>query len=61
MSLERLSQRLVEDGVPPSLLVDLYDTAGMERALTAELAEVEADRTLQATSVPETAPDAKTA
>lgn len=53
MGLERLSARLLADGVPPSLLIDLFDTDGMEHALAAELAEVEAARTLQETNVAE--------
>lgn len=52
MGLERLSARLLADGVPPSLLIDLLDPDGMQRALAAELAEVEAARTLRETDVP---------
>lgn len=32
-----LAQRLLADGVPPSLLIDLLDPEGMKRALAAEL------------------------
>lgn len=50
MVLERLSWRLLRDGVPPSLLVDLLDPVGMQHALTSELAELEAGRTLAQTA-----------
>lgn len=52
MSLERLAVRLLANGVPPSLLIDLHDPAGMQRALSAELAETEARRTLRETTAP---------
>ena len=61
MSLERLSARLLANGVPPSLLIDLHDPAGMHRALAAELAELEARRTLEETTVPDNVPQAETA
>lgn len=32
-----LAERLLRDGVPPSLLIDLYDLEGMVVALAAEL------------------------
>jgi hypothetical protein len=31
------AERLLRDGVPPSLLIDLYDPEGMAVALAAEL------------------------
>ena len=40
----RLALRLLRDGVPPSLLIDLLDPEGMERALQAEAAEAEVAR-----------------
>ena len=62
MPLERLFQQMREDGVPSTLVIDLYDTPGMERALAAELAEVEATRTLDETVVaPEAEHEARTA
>jgi hypothetical protein len=32
-----LAQRLIADGIPPSLLIDLLDPEGMRRALASEL------------------------
>lgn len=32
-----LAQRLLRDGIPPSLLIDLYDTEGMRAAVAAEV------------------------
>ena len=32
-----LAERLLRDGVPPSLLIDLFDPEGMRAALAAEL------------------------
>ncbi|MCW2613858.1 MAG: hypothetical protein JWN08_852 [Frankiales bacterium] len=52
MVLERLSARLLADGVPPSLLIDLLDPVGMQHALASELAETEAGRTLAETDLP---------
>ncbi len=33
-----LASRLLADGIPPSLLIDLYDPEGMKLALASELA-----------------------
>ena len=41
-----LVMRLLADGIPPSLLCDLYDPDGMVRALEAEVAESDAARAL---------------
>jgi hypothetical protein len=41
-----LVMRLLADGIPPSLLCDLLDPAGMTAALEAEVAEIEATRAL---------------
>ena len=40
-----LAQRLIHDGVPPSLLIDLFDPEGMKAALAAELLESDVART----------------
>lgn len=50
MVLARLSARLLADGVPPSLLIDLFDPVGMQHALASELAEAQAGRTLSETA-----------
>ena len=41
-----LAARLLRDGVPPSLLIDLLDPVGMQRAMASELAEAQAGRVL---------------
>lgn len=38
-----LAERLLRDGVPPSLLIDLYDLEGMAVALAAELLPADLD------------------
>jgi hypothetical protein len=38
-----LAERLLRDGVPPSLLIDLYDLEGMVVALAAELLPADVD------------------
>jgi hypothetical protein len=40
-----LAQRLIRDGIPPSLLIDLVDPEGMKAALAAELLESDVART----------------
>ncbi len=42
MSAPGLVMHLLRAGIPPSLLIDLYDPDGMRAALTAELAETDA-------------------
>jgi hypothetical protein len=42
MSAPGLVMHLLGAGIPPSLLIDLYDVDGMRAALTAELAETDA-------------------
>lgn len=32
-----LAERLLRDGIPPSLLIDLYDLDGMQAALASEV------------------------
>lgn len=32
-----LAERLMRDGIPPSLLIDLYDLDGMQAALASEV------------------------
>ena len=39
MTPTTLAERLLRDGVPPSLLIDLLDPEGMRLALAAELLE----------------------
>ncbi len=41
-----LAEHLLSQGVPPSLLIDLLDPAGMEAALQSELAEVQTRQVL---------------
>jgi len=43
---ELLAARLLYAGVPPSLLIDLFDPEGMKKALASELAEAQAARVL---------------
>lgn len=40
--LELLAARLLRDGVPSSLIIDLFDPVGMQKALASELAEAQA-------------------
>lgn len=41
-----LAQRLIADGIPPTLLIDLLDPEGMRRALASELTVSDVDRAL---------------
>lgn len=44
------AEHLLRQGVPPSLLIDLIDPAGMAAALQSELAEVQTRRALSETT-----------
>jgi hypothetical protein len=41
-----LAQRLIADGIPPTLLIDLLDPEGMRRALASELTVSDVDRAI---------------
>jgi len=56
-----LAEHLLRQGVPPSLLIDLIDPAGMEAALQSELAEVQTRRVLAETTPRHEQGDAATA
>jgi len=56
-----LAQHLLRQGVPPSLLIDLVDPAGMQAALQSELAEVQTRRVLAETTPRRVKDDAATA
>lgn len=45
-----LAQRLIADGIPPTLLIDLLDPEGMRRALASELTVSDVDRAVTPTA-----------